>query len=163
MPADRQNVVLVYPVSVDRKCILMEFHKDPEDPSYNRYNGITAWPRRHESVAEAAHRALRTAGILGAQLQFRGNVHWSRFDPNDWPLFGFHFLAHLPEDVGIVMEDERVRRRWIEVDELLSEQVPCWPGDLHILPLMLDDNPKPFHGLMVYDNGIPQDWRFERG
>lgn len=162
MPADRQNVVLVYPTSADRKRILMQFHKDPEDPSYNRYNGISAWPRQRESLAEAAHRALRTAGLSGARLEFRGSVHWSRFDTNDWPLFGYHFLAHLPDGAGVVMEDDQVRRRWIEVRDLLSEQVPCWPGDLHILPLILDDNPLPLHGLMVYDKGVPADWRYER-
>ena len=162
MPADRQNVVLVYPVSVDRKQILMQFHKDPEDPSYNRYNGISAWPRQYESLAEAGHRALRSAGVAGAQLNFRGSVHWSRFAHNDWPLFGYHFLARLPQDVGIVMEDDQVRRRWINVEDLFSEQVPCWPGDMYILPLVLDDQPKPFHGLMIYDNGVPKEWRHER-
>lgn len=162
MPADRQNVVLVYPLSLDRQRVLMQFHKDPEDPSYNRYNGICAWPKRYESILEAAQRALRTAGITEAKLTFRGNVHWSRFDPDDWPLFGHHFVAQLPETAAIVMEDDNVRRQWIDLDELFSQQVPCWPGDLDILPLVLDDNPMPIHGLMVYDNGIPKEWRFQR-
>lgn len=162
MPAERQNVVLVYPASRVRDRVLMQFHKNPMDPSYNRYNGISEFPRKHESLAEAARRALRKAGILEADLTFRGTVHWSRFDPNDWPLFGHLFLADIPESSAIVLEDEDVRRRWLQVDEILGEQVPCWPGDLAILPLVLDNNPRPFQGIMIYDQGLPREWRYDR-
>lgn len=162
MSAERQNVVLVYPVSSDRGRILMQFSKDPEDPSYNRFNGLSAWPRQREGLSEAAHRALRSAGIDGAILQFRGTIHWSRFDPDDWPLFGHLFLAHIPKGAGIVMEGEMTRREWIKVSDLFSEQAPCWPGDLNTLPLVLDEDPRPIHGLMMYDNGVPVEWRFER-
>lgn len=162
MPAERQNVVLVYPVSRDGQRVLMQFHKDPQDPSYNRYNGLSAYPAWHESVAEAAERAMRGAGILQAGLAFRGCVHWSRYDPMDWPLFGHHFRASLPEDAAVIMENDEVRRRWIHREELLSRQVPCWPGDMDILPLVLDDDPRPFHGIMIYDQGVPRQWRFQR-
>ena len=80
----------------------------------------------------------------------------------DWPLFGHHFLARLPENAGIIMESEEVRRRWIHRDELFSQQVPCWPGDMDILPLVLDQDPRPFHGIMIYDQGVPKQWRFRR-
>lgn len=162
MSAERQNVVLVYPISLDGKRVLMQFHKNAEDPSYNRYNGISAQPDRNESLVEAAQRALRKAGIQEAELEFRGGVHWSRFDAHDYPLFGHHFLAHVTEDTAVVLEDDHVRRRWIAPEELMSGSLPCWPGDSHIFPLLFDSNPIPFHGLMIYDQGLPQEWRYAR-
>lgn len=162
MPADRQNVVIVYPLSHDGKRVLMQFHKSPQDPSYNRYNGLSIYPGPFESVAEAARRALKAAGLPVGRLQFRGGVHWSRFDPNDWPLFGHHFLAHMPDEVPFVVENDQVRRQWVEMDTLLDRQLPIWPGDAYILPLVFDSNPSPFHGLMVYEEGLPQEWRVER-
>lgn len=162
MPADRQNVVIVYPLSEDRQRVLMQFHKNPQDPSYNRFNGLSIYPGPFESLLEAAQRVLRTAGITQARLQYRGGVHWSRFDPNDWPLFGHHFLAHVSDDTPFLVEDEQVRRQWVECHALLDRQVPIWPGDAHILPLVFEDNPIPFHGLMVYEEGLPQEWRVDR-
>ena len=162
MPADRQNVVIVYPLSEDRKRVLMQFHKSPHDPSYNRYNGLSIYPGPYENIAEAARRALKTAGLLAGRLELRGGVHWSRFDPNDWPLFGHHFLAHTPDDTPFLVEDDHVRRQWVELEALMDRQLPIWPGDTHIFPLLFDQNPLPFHGLMVYHEGLPQEWRVER-
>ena len=162
MSAERQNVVLVYPVSDDGKRVLMQFHKNPLDPSYNRYNGLSAFPKPMEHLMETAGRALRGAGISNANLRFRGDVHWSRFDPSDWPLFGHHFLARVPSNPSLILEDEDVRRKWVDLDDLLAMQLPCWPGDAHIFPLLFDEDPRPFHGLMVYDQGVPQTWRVDR-
>lgn len=162
MPADRQHVALVYPLSTDKQWTLMQFHKAVSDPSYGRYNGLSAYPSAEESLAEAARRALRVAGIQEATLTLRGVVHWSRFDPHDWPLVGHFFLASPAEDAVLIQEDSHFRRQWMDVESLLSGQVPCWPGDAHIFPLLFDENPRPFHGLMVYDQGIPKSWRFER-
>lgn len=162
MPADRQQVALVYPVSPDDDRVLMQFHKDSSDPSYGRYNGLSAYPTPMESMADAARRALRISGIEHAKLIHRGVIHWSRFESNDWPLYGHLFLAHpLPSSV-VIQEDQLYRRQWMDKEALLADQVPCWPGDAHIFPLLFDNDPRPFHGLMVYSNGLPQEWRFER-
>ncbi len=162
MPAERQNVVIVYPVSKDRQRVLLQFHKNPEDPSYNLFNGLSIYPGPFENITEAARRALRMAGISQSALEFRGGVQWSRFDPNDWPLFGYHFLALLPDDTSYVLETSEVRRQWFDLNTVLEREIPLWPGDAYIFPLVFDNNPVPFHGLMVYDQGLPQEWRAER-
>jgi 8-oxo-dGTP diphosphatase len=37
-----------------------------------------------------------------------------------------------------------------------------WEGDRWFLPLVFDDDPRAFHGVMPYSGGRPVDWRFER-
>ena len=37
-----------------------------------------------------------------------------------------------------------------------------WEGDRHFLPLVLDNDPRTFHGVMPYSNGRPTGWTFER-
>lgn len=162
MPADRQHVALVYLLSKEDDRVLMQFHKDVNDPSYGRFNGLTAHPTSHESLADAARRALRVAGIQEASLAHRGVVHWSRFGTNDWPLVGHFFLAAAPPNSAIIHEDTLFRRQWMDKEALLLGQVPCWPGDAHIFPVLFDEDPRPFHGLMVYEQGLPQNWHYER-
>ena len=38
---------------------------------------------------------------------------------------------------------------WHDIDRL--DDLPLWEGDRHFLPLVFDDDPRPFHGHMVYD------------
>lgn len=156
------NVVLVYPVSQDRQRVLMAFHKEAWDPSFHRYNALTAIPVAHESVADAAGRAMSIAGIAGTGLVFRGGVHWHGFTSGPPSLFGHHFLATADEQAGFIVEDDKVRRQWLGIDRLLDGQVPCWPGDAHIFPLLFDADPRPFHGSMGYANGLPDAWHATR-
>ena len=162
MSTTRQHVALVYPVSPDGQSVLMQFHKDSEDPSFGRYNGLTAYLSPEESIAETARRALRIAGIQDATLVRRGVVHWSRYNGYDWPLVGHFFLAHPADEPVIIQETPEVRRQWVELDRLLAAEVPCWPGDAHIFPLLFDGDARPFDGLMVYHQGLPSAWRSER-
>ncbi len=37
-----------------------------------------------------------------------------------------------------------------------------WEGDRFFLPLVFDDDPRIFHGLMPYENGRPLSWHYER-
>ena len=162
MPADRQQVALVYLLSEEDDRVLMQFHKDASDPSYGRFNGLSAYPTAQESMADAARRALRVAGVKEARLIHRGVVHWSRFEANDWPLYGHFFIALTAPQSVIIQQDSLFRRQWMDKEALLSGEVPCWPGDAHIFPLLFDQDPRPFHGLMVYDQGIPEHWHHER-
>jgi 8-oxo-dGTP diphosphatase len=62
---------------------------------------------------------------------------------------------------------------WIPVDRLLAAcsddpdereraDLPMWEGDRFFLPLVFDDDPRPFNGVMPYSNGRPAHWSFER-
>ncbi|MFN5604768.1 MAG: 7,8-dihydro-8-oxoguanine triphosphatase, partial [Actinomycetes bacterium] len=43
-----------------------------------------------------------------------------------------------------------------------SAGLPMWEGDRHFLPLVFDDDPRAFHGVMPYAHGRPTGWSFER-
>ena len=37
-----------------------------------------------------------------------------------------------------------------------------WDGDRHFLPLVFDDDPRPFHGVMPYAGDRAVGWTYER-
>jgi 8-oxo-dGTP diphosphatase len=39
-------------------------------------------------------------------------------------------------------------------------ELNLWPGDLYFLPLVLNDDPRQFHGVMPYHNEQPADWNY---
>ncbi len=41
-------------------------------------------------------------------------------------------------------------------------ELPMWEGDAKFLPLVFDDDPRPFHGVMPYCEGRMQSWSFSR-
>jgi 8-oxo-dGTP diphosphatase len=43
-----------------------------------------------------------------------------------------------------------------------AAQLPMWEGDRYFLPLVFDEDPRVFHGIMPYKNGQPESWSFER-
>ena len=43
-----------------------------------------------------------------------------------------------------------------------GEPLPMWAGDRHLLPLVFDDDPRPFHGVMPYVDGRPASWTYHR-
>ena len=48
------------------------------------------------------------------------------------------------------------------VDRARLSELPMWEGDRHFLPLVFDDDPRPFHGVMPYENGRMLSWRYSR-
>ena len=53
---------------------------------------------------------------------------------------------------------------WLPIDRLLGrgEPLPMWPGDRHFLQLVFDDDPRPFHGVMPYVDGVATGWSYRR-
>jgi len=49
---------------------------------------------------------------------------------------------------------------WVARERLMD--LPMWEGDRHFLPLVFDDNPRPFHGVMPYANGRMVSWQYSR-
>jgi len=49
---------------------------------------------------------------------------------------------------------------WVKRNDLMT--LPMWEGDRHFLPLVFDDDPRPFHGVMPYHDGRMQSWSFTR-
>lgn len=46
------------------------------------------------------------------------------------------------------------------MDQVLS--LNLWNGDRHFLPLVFDEDPRPFHGVMPYREGQMVSWTYSR-
>jgi 8-oxo-dGTP diphosphatase len=42
------------------------------------------------------------------------------------------------------------------------DELPMWEGDRNFLPLVFDDDPRAFHGVMPYRDGRMQSWSYSR-
>jgi 8-oxo-dGTP diphosphatase len=49
---------------------------------------------------------------------------------------------------------------WVPIEKLAS--VPMWESDHLWLPMVFDDDPRPFFGVMPYDGGTMLDWSYQR-
>lgn len=156
-------VVLAYVVDRFRQRVLMLHHNiDPGDSSYGKYNGLSGRMMRHESVFDTAHRIIRleTQAEPGP-MYWRGMVHWSQFGNDGHSLLGSIFLVDglqgVPRESAV-----RGRLQWVELDKILTNQLPMWPGDDDILPLIFDQDRRPFFGYMPYEGGVPKSWSYQR-
>ena len=54
------------------------------------------------------------------------------------------------------------KRGWHPVGRLFDGSLDFWEGDRHFLPLLFDDDPHQFHGVMPYEDGRPTGWSYAR-
>lgn len=154
---------LGYALSRDgREALLIHRNTRPDDPAYGKYNGLGGKLERGEDVADGMRRELREeAGIEANAMILRGTVSWPGFGRNGEDWFGFIFV--IPDWSGKPLAgNHEGTLEWTPLARLLSFDLNLWPGDRHFLPLVFDDQPRPFHGVMPYANGQPVDWRYTR-
>jgi 8-oxo-dGTP diphosphatase len=152
---------LGYVLSRDRSRVLM-VHRNarPGDQHLGKYNGLGGKLERDEDIAGGMRRELmEEAGLEVMAMRLRGTISWPGFGRagEDW--FGFIFVIDDWRGEPPVANAEG-QLEWIEVDRVLD--LPLWEGDRHFLPLVFDDDPRPFHGLMPYRDGRMLDWRVTR-
>jgi 8-oxo-dGTP diphosphatase len=99
------------------------------------------------------------AGIRVVRMRLRGTVNWTGFGPKGEDWLGFIFLIEEFEGEPFD-ENEEGPLRWHDLDRL--DELPMWEGDRHFLPLVFDDDPRPFHGYMPYEGERPLSWTFRR-
>ena len=156
-------ILLGYVLSKDRDHVLMLYHNaQTSNPSYGKYNGINGDLSPEESLTEGMTRIIKEeTGCLPVGMRYRGNIHWAKFGRNQESLLGHIFViqgldgkppAHCPHG----------QLQWIPIDEILNGDKPIWSGDEHFLPLVFDLDPRPFHGFMPYEHGVPRNWSFDR-
>ena len=113
-----------------------------------------------EDIASCMIREIREeAGIDVTEMTLRGTINWTNFGPKgeDWLGFIFLVTAFSKEPFD---RNEEGPLQWVALDEL--DALPMWDGDRHFLPLVFDDDPRPFHGYMPYDRAVPKGWSFVR-
>ena len=148
-------------LSPDRKSVLM-VHRIARDTDENigKYNGLGGKVERDEDVAAGMIREIREeAGIEVRAMTLRGTVFWTNFGPSqrDWLAFVFLVTAF---DGTPFAENEEGPLSWVPVASIPA--LPMWDGDRLFLPLVFDDDPRPFHGYMNYAGDKPDVWRFTR-
>jgi len=165
---------LAYIINRERsEVLLIHRNKRSHDEHLGKWNGLGGKLETHEDIASGIRREIREeAGIEVTSMTMRGTISWPGFGPNgeDWfsPLFLIDGWVGDPgssNDEGD-LEWISLERIWqaCHPDKQLCDDAafPMWEGDRYFLPLVFDDDPRPFHGVMPYSNGQPTSWTFER-
>lgn len=161
------------PSGADTSVLLVHRNARDDDEQFGKWNGLGGKLESHEDVASGMRRELREeAAIDVTAMTMRGTVNWPGFGPNGEDWIGFVFLVTAWTGTPPPSNEEGTLA-WIPVARLiqacdaddttrLRAELPMWEGDRHFLPLVFDDDARPFHGVMPYRDGRPQSWTFER-
>jgi len=99
------------------------------------------------------------AGIDCVELSLRGTISWPGFGKQGEDWLGFVFL--ITRFTGTPFEgNAEGPLEWVRRDRLLD--LPMWEGDRQFLPLVFDNDPRSFHGVMPYRDGRMQSWKYSR-
>jgi 8-oxo-dGTP diphosphatase len=161
MPYTPIVATLGYVLSADRSHVLL-VHRNARahDQHLGKYNGLGGKLERDEDIAAGMRREIHEeAGIECLQMQLRGTISWPGFGKHGEDWLGFIFLieafAGTPPPRNAEGDLE-----WIAIERI--GELPLWDGDRHFLPLVFDADPRPFHGVMPYQDGRMLSWTFSR-
>lgn len=152
---------LGYILSPDRQQVLL-VHRNARkgDHHLGKYNGLGGKMEVDEDVGSCMAREIQEeAGICCLEMSLRGTVNWPGFGPGGENWLGFIFLITLFEGTPRTSNEEGDLGWHVLAD---IKELAMWEGDRFFLPLVFDDDPRPFHGHMPYQNGRPVSWRFSR-
>jgi 8-oxo-dGTP diphosphatase len=161
------TLVYVWDHDTDR-ILLIRRNARGDDDHFGKVNGLGGKVDPDESVLQGLRRELfeeaQAAMVTG---RFRGTITWTNFGPKreQWLAFVFVVDRH---DGEITMTNHEGDLEWTPRTALLAAcespdpTLPMWPGDRHFVPLVFDDDPRPFWGTMPYDGEDVLRWTFER-
>lgn len=161
MPYTPIVATLGYVLSPDRRHVLM-VHRNarPGDHHLGKYNGLGGKLEADEDVVAGMRREiLEEAGITCDEMALRGTISWPGFGKQGEDWLGFVFVVTRYGGEPFASNPEGALE-WVEVDRILD--LPLWDGDRHFLPLVFDDDPRAFHGVMPYRDGRMQSWTVSR-
>jgi len=161
MPYTPIVATLGYVLSADRRRVLM-IHRNsrPDDIHLGKYNGLGGKMEPGEDIAACMRREiLEEAGIECQSMRLRGTLNWPGFGKQGEDWLGFIFLIDQFSGEPFERNPEGALE-WVERERLMD--LPMWEGDRHFLPLVFDEDARPFHGVMPYRDGWMQSWGFTR-
>ena len=165
MPFAPVLATLAYILSEDRQSVLMVHrNKRPADHAYGKYNGLGGKVEPGEDIAASvAREVLEESGLRIQSLRLRGTLAWPGFGDNREGWFGFVFLVDRWEGEPLTSNPEG-DLEWVPIARLLEGVLPMWEGDRLWLPMVFDDDPRPFHGVEPYDGlvVVPGGWHVTR-
>ena len=161
MPYTPIVATLGYVLSPDgREALLVHRNARDDDQHLGKYNGLGGKLEPDEDVVAGMRREiLEEAGIECEALRLRGTISWPGFGKagEDW--LGFVFVIDGWSGTPLSSNPEGTLE-WVPVERILD--LPLWEGDRHFLPLVFDDDPRAFHGVMPYRDGRMQSWNYSR-
>ena len=141
---DRQNVLMTYRV----------FRND--DEQFGKYNGLGGHMEPNEDIATCMIREIKEeAGIIVTNMTLRGTVNWTNFGSKGEDWIAFIFLVTAFDGIPS-KESNEGPLLWVPVKDINS--LSLWEGDRYFMPLVFDDDPRPFHGYLPYDHDKPLSW-----
>jgi 8-oxo-dGTP diphosphatase len=142
------------------RVLLIHRNARPGDAHLGKYNGLGGKMEREEDVVSCMRREIREeAAIECVEIRLRGTVSWPGFGPKGEDWLGFVF--RIDRFTGTPLErNPEGALSWVPVQDILG--LPLWEGDRHFLPLVFDNDPRAFHGVMPYSQGRPVSWSFAR-
>jgi len=154
------------------EVLLIRRNARPDDDHLGKVNGLGGKLEPDESVVAGLRRELdEEAEVELTDFTMRGTITWTNFGPKREEWLGFIFVvtgwSGTPPATNPEGSLEWVTRSALlaacgSSDPAASERLPMWAGDRHFVPLVFDDDPRPFHGTMPYDGDQPRSWSFER-
>ncbi|MBH1569645.1 8-oxo-dGTP diphosphatase [Stenotrophomonas maltophilia] len=161
MPYTPIVATLGYVLSPDRRQVLM-IHRNtrPGDHHLGKYNGLGGKIEADEDVAASMRREIQEeAGIDCTEMRLRGTISWPGFGKHGEDWLGFVFVIDSFEGTPHGGNHEGTLE-WVDLDKL--DALPMWEGDRNFLPLGFDADPRPFHGVMPYQDGRMVSWSYSR-
>lgn len=155
------------------QVLLVHRNRRSTDDHLGKWNGLGGKLEADEDLAAGMRREIREeSGLEVESMHLRGTVSWPGFGPRgeDWLSPIFLVTAWTGQPLSSNPEGDL---HWIPLERLLaacsdderirsSSGLSLWEGDRHFVPLVFDEDPRIFHGVMPYADGRPTDWRVER-
>ena len=161
MPYTPIVATLGYVLSPDGKRVLM-LHRNTrvDDHHLGKYNGLGGKIEPDEDVLAGMRREIQEeAGIECEAMSLRGTISWPGFGKHGEDWLGFVFVVTRFSGTPFERNPEGTLE-WVAINDLST--LPMWEGDRNFLPLVFDDDPRPFHGVMPYRDGRMVSWRYSR-
>ena len=150
MPYTPILATLGYLLSPDRRHALMIRRTRSGDPAFGKFNGLGGKLNDDEDVAAGMAREIyEEAGVSVSRMELRGTLSWPGFGGDGESWLAFVFLVREWEG-EVVPENREGQLEWVAVEDLVAGRIETWPGDRLWLPLVFDDDARPFHGVQPY-------------
>lgn len=152
---------LGYVLSADGRRVLM-IHRNArkDDQHLGKYNGLGGKMEPGEDIATCMRREIREeAGIECVEMHLRGTLNWPGFGKHGEDWLGFIFVITRFEGEPPATNAEG-SLEWVPIEAF--DDLPMWEGDRNFLPLVFDEDPRPFHGVMPYKDGRMVSWTYTR-
>ena len=161
MPYTPIVATLGYVLSPDgREALLVHRNARDDDQHLGKYNGLGGKLEPDEDVVAGMRREiLEEAGIACDAMRLRGTISWPGFGKGGEDWLGFVFVIDRWSGTPFTSNPEGTLE-WVPIEKI--PELPLWEGDRLFLPLVFDEDPRAFHGVMPYRDGRMQSWNYSR-